>query len=257
VRKDPPETTSVAEDGAKLPSRTSAEDVPSKMRKTAVFLIYPEFTALDLIGPHHILSVLGDIDVKLVWKSRGTVTSDTGLSILPNCTFSDCPDEVTVLFVPGGTSGTVAMMSDNEVLEFLSQRGKRAEFVTSVCTGSLVLGAAGLLCGYKATSHWVACEILALLGAEPIAARVVRDRNRITSAGVTAGIDLGLDLAARLAGVESAKAVQLSMEYDPQPPLTAGSPQQAGPETTDYLREVFAPFVKSAREAAEKVRGRW
>jgi cyclohexyl-isocyanide hydratase len=143
-------------------------------------------------------------------------------------------------------------MQDKELLDFLAARGKSAEFVTSVCTGALVLGAAGLLKGYKATTHWVARDILPLLGAEPVAERVVSDRNRTTGAGVSAGIDFGLAMAVKLKGEERAKAVQLGIEYDPQPPLKAGSPDQAGEAITGRMRETFAAFVKSAKAAAEK-----
>ncbi|MEM9266442.1 MAG: DJ-1/PfpI family protein [Cyanobacteria bacterium P01_F01_bin.13] len=157
-------------------------------------LVYPGFTALDLIGPHHIFSVLDGYEVHLVWKTKELVTSDTGLSIQPTLIIDECPEELAVLFIPGGTSGTVKMMQDADILSFL--RSRHSDYVTSVCTGSLVLGAAELLRGYKATSHWGALEILKTLGAEPKTDRVVEDRNRLTGGGVTAGIDFGLTLAA-------------------------------------------------------------
>ena len=143
-------------------------------------------------------------------------------------------------------------MKDEETLTFLADRGARARFVTSVCTGSLLLGAAGLLQGYKATSHWVAREVLATLGAEPVNARVVTDRNRITGAGVTAGFDFGLNMAAQLRDVNYAKAVQLLAEYHPEPPFDAGTPERAPAETTRILTEMFAPFVEKAQAAARQ-----
>jgi transcriptional regulator GlxA family with amidase domain len=143
-------------------------------------------------------------------------------------------------------------MQDPATLAFLADRGARAKFVTSVCTGSLVLGAAGLLQGYEATSHWVTVDILPLFGATPSRARVVTDRNRITGAGVTAGLNFGLALVERLRGVEYAKAVQLLAEYDPAPPLDAGTPAKAGPEVTKLLTDMFVGFVAEARAIAEK-----
>lgn len=240
-----------------LPQCAAADDKPATKRNVIALLLYPEFTALDLVGPHHIFSSLDGFDVQLIWKTRDAVTSDTGLSIKPTMTFQDCPDELALLFVPGGTTGTIKMMGDAEVLAFLKSRGEKAGYVTSVCTGSLVLGAAGLLRGYKATSHWVARDVLAVLGAEPVDERVVWDRNRVTGGGVTAGIDFGLSLATQLKDEEYAKAVQLRMEYDPSPPFKSGSPKQADSKLTIHMQEMFAPFVQSARAAAEKARSAW
>src|SRR5262249_23333494 len=172
-------------------------------------------------------------------------------------TFKECPDEVALLFVPGGTTGTLTMMGDAEVLAFLKARGAKAGYVTSVCTGSLVLGAAGLLRGYKATSHWVARDLLADLGAEPGDARVVWDRNRVTGAGVTAGIDFGLAVAAKLTDEKYAKALQLLAEYDPQPPFRSGSPKQADADVTRQVRAMAVPFVALARAAARKAKRSW
>jgi len=172
-------------------------------------------------------------------------------------TLKDCPEELAVLFVPGGTTGTLKMMEDAEVLAFLKSRTEKSDYVTSVCTGSLVLGAAGLLKGYKATCHWGARDILNVLGAEPVDERVVWDRNRVTGAGVTAGLDFALSLAARLKGENYAKAVQLMMEYEPNPPFKAGSPASAGSGLTNFMRVMFAPLLKSAMSAAEKAKARW
>src|SRR5262249_62389408 len=132
---------------------------------------FPGLTALDLVGPHQVFSVLQGYQVQLVWKTTELVTSDRGLSVKPTMTLKDCPEELAVLFVPGGMAGTLKMMEDAEVLAFLKSRAEKADHVTSVCTGSLVLGAAGLLKGYKATSHWAARAILKLLEAEPLEQR--------------------------------------------------------------------------------------
>jgi cyclohexyl-isocyanide hydratase len=192
-------------------------------------LLYPGLTLLDLVGPEATLSMFAD--VHLVWKTRAAITTDTGVRLEPNATFDDCPRDLDVLFVPGGF-GTAAVMQDAEALEFLRDRAQTARYVTSVCSGSLVLGAAGLLQGYKATSHWSARDMLGAFGAEPVVGRVVIDRNRMTGGGVTAGIDFGLTLLARLRGDDAAKLSQLAMEYDPAPPFDAGSPETAGPEIT-------------------------
>ncbi len=204
-------------------------------------LLYPGLTLLDLIGPQTVFSWFADIH--LVWKTRDLVRSDTGIGIQPNATFEDCPQVLDILFVPGGM-GQGAMMHDREALEFLADRGARSQYVTSVCTGSLILGAAGLLKGYKATSHWAARDSLPAFGAEPIDARVVVDRNRITGGGVTAGIDFGLVVLAKLRGDDVAKLTQLAMEYDPEPPFNAGSPKSAGPA----LVEQTMRFMTSVME---------
>jgi cyclohexyl-isocyanide hydratase len=211
--------------------------------KDVLMLVYPKFTALDLVGPQHVFSLLEGFKVHLVWKDTKEVVSDTGIPIRPTLSFKDCPEAPAVVFVPGGTEGTLAAMEDKEVRDFLAGRGAKAKFVTSVCTGSLVLGAAGLLKRYKATSHWLALDALKGLGAEPVAERVVVDRNRVTGAGVTAGIDFGLILAAKLKDEKYAKAVQLMMEYDPQPPFpNDGTPKTADADNAKMLRTMTAPF---------------
>jgi cyclohexyl-isocyanide hydratase len=213
-------------------------------------LVYPAFTTLDLVGPHTFLAALLNVRVHLVWKTRELVTTDSGIALQPTATFKDCPANLDVLFVPGGTKGTWAAMSDPEVIAFLQDRGARARYVTSVCSGSMVLGAAGLLKGYKATSHWAVRDLLPLLGAEPVSARVVEDRNRITGGGVTAGIDFGLTLAARLRNETFARMLQLAFEYDPRPPFNSGSPESAGPELTRQVKGLFAASLEEARQAA-------
>jgi cyclohexyl-isocyanide hydratase len=230
-----------------------AQDKKSES-KDVLMLLYPQFTALDLVGPQHVFSMLEGYTVHLVWKDTKEVVSDTGIPIRPTRAFKDCPDAPAVIFVPGGTEGTLAVMEDKEVREFLASRGAKAEYVTSVCTGSLVLGAAGLLKGYKATSHWLTLDALKGFGAEPLAGRVVVDRNRVTGAGVTAGIDFGLTLAARLKDEKYAKAVQLMMEYDPQPPFPKdGTPKTADAGNVKMLREMTTPFDKKLDAAIKRL----
>jgi len=207
-------------------------------------LLYPGLTLLDLIGPQTVFSWFAN--THLVWKTKDLVYSDTGIGMQPTCTFDTCPRELDILFVPGGF-GQNQLMSDAEVLAFLADRGPKAKYVTSVCSGSLLLGAAGLLKGYKATSHWAARDGLSAFGAIPTDARVVVDRNRITGGGVTAGIDFGLVILAKLRGDDAAKLTQLAMEYDPEPPFQAGSPKAAGPAIVEQaMRFMAATFEKMA-----------
>ena len=163
-------------------------------------------------------------------------------------TFDDCPKDLDVLFVPGGE---FSIMLDAEVLTFLADRGARAKYVTSVCGGSIVLGAAGLLKGYKATSHWSAIQALPLFGATPVETRVVKDRNRISGGGVTAGIDFGLVLLAEMLGEDVAKMSQLSLEYDPAPPFDAGTPKKAGPVIMGKLQERFGSLGDTLPQMVE------
>jgi cyclohexyl-isocyanide hydratase len=204
-------------------------------------LLYPGLTLLDLIGPHTVFSWFANIH--LVWKTTDLVRTDTGIGVKPNATFATCPRELDILFVPGGF-GQQNLMADSEAIAFLADRGARAKFVTSVCSGSLLLGAAGLLQGYKATSHWAAREGLSAFGAEPTDARVVVDRNRITGGGVTAGIDFGLVVLAKLRGDDAAKLTQLAMEYDPEPPFNSGSPKTADPAIVQQTLSTMAIYMK-------------
>lgn len=213
-------------------------------------LLYPGFTALDLIGPQYMFASLMGATVHLVAKTREPVLSDTGVTVLPTATLAECPAELTIVFVPGGTRGTLAAMRDEAILAFLADRGRRATYVTSVCTGSLLLGAAGLLDGYRATSHWISRPLLPLFGAIADDARVVWDRNRVTGAGVTAGIDFGLSLVAKLRDRDYAETLQLLAEYAPEPPFTAGSPATAAPRQRQMLEEMLAPFLAEVREVA-------
>ncbi|WP_165223847.1 DJ-1/PfpI family protein [Aquisphaera insulae] len=233
---------------------TDRPDASHAAQAEILMLTYPRFTALDLIGPQHVFSLLGpEFKTWLVWKDTNEVVSDTGVPFRPTRTFRDCGDSPAVLFIPGGTDGTLAAMADREVREFVASRGAKATFVTSVCTGSLVLGAAGLLKGYKATSHWLALDDLKKFDAEPVSERVVVDRNRVTGAGVTAGIDFALTLAARLKDEKYAKAVQLMMEYDPHPPFQSGNPGVAAPDDVNLLRAMAIPFHNELGAVVERL----
>jgi cyclohexyl-isocyanide hydratase len=208
------------------------------------FLLFPNVTQLDLTGPAQILSRVPGAQVHLVWKNLEPVPTDVGFAIHPTTTFEECP-QLTVLCVPGGF-GIAAQLTDRATLDFLRRQGEGARYVTSVCNGALVLGAAGLLAGYKSACHWMWRHYLPLFGAEPVAARIVRDRNRISGGGVTAGIDFALALAAELAGEEIAKTLQLAFEYDPDPPFDCGSPEKAGPERVARLREMQEERIRQA-----------
>lgn len=218
-------------------------------------VVYPGMTALDMIAPQLIFVTLGNTDVQLVWKERRTVLTDTGVPIVPTQTFDEVAAELMVLFVPGGTDA-YRMMNDPKVVGFLQRVGPTAEYVTSVCSGALILGAAGLLRGYRATTHWVVHDVLATLGATPVAERVVVDRNRITGAGVTAGLDFGLAMAATLRSDDYARMLQLAYEYDPQPPFDAGTEAKAGEKITREVQVIFAPAVASAKKNAAIARER-
>lgn len=213
-------------------------------------LVHPQMVALDLIGPQTFFKLMR-ADVHLVWKEKTAVMTEIGLPIMPTHTFDECPKDVDVLFVPGGLEGSIAVMDDPTVIGFLADRGARARYVTSVCTGSLVLGAAGLLNGYNATGHWYIRDMLSLMGATPVKARVVRDRNRITGGGVTAGIDFGLEISRELHGEEHTKHFALVLEYDPDPPIKAGTPEQAGPDITGFILKGRGPVIEKARVKAE------
>jgi cyclohexyl-isocyanide hydratase len=236
-------------------AQAQADTATPAPQATVAMLLYPELTVLDLIGPQLPLAFLPGRSTQLVWKTRETVVSDTGVPIQPTMTFDEVPEEVEMLFIPGGVTGTVTAMQDPEVLDFVASRGAKATYVTSVCTGSLILGAAGLLDGYQATSHWAYRDLLSFFGAEPVDERVVIDRNRITGGGVTAGIDFGLTLLAHLADDAYAMSTQLIMEYDPEPPFQSGTPEQAAPEIVAQANDFLAPFVEAARAASEHFPG--
>lgn len=203
-------------------------------------IIYPQMTLQDFAGPQAALGMHGQ--TYLLAKKMEPVASDSGVSVMPTATFKDCPKSLDVLLVPGGF-GSNAAMQDTETLTFLAEAGKTARYVTSVCSGSLILGAAGLLDGYKAATHWAAYAALEALGVDAVHERVVVDRNRVSGGGVTAGIDLGLALLAKLRGEAVAKVTQLPMEYDPKPPFNVGSPELAGRELTDIAAGMMGDML--------------
>ena len=214
------------------------------------FVVFPKLTQLDLTGPLQVFSSIPGARVHLIWKRIEAVASDSVLTLMPTTTFADCP-QLDVICVPGGV-GTDDMVNDEEMLAFLRAQAPGARYVTSVCTGSLVLGAAGLLQGYRATTHWSAIDHLSPFGATPAKTRVCVDRNRITGGGVTAGIDFALTLVKILIDRRTAEAIQLRLEYDPAPPFSAGSHDTAPPEVKALLEERMAPFRLRRAEAIRR-----
>ncbi|KWD79945.1 DJ-1/PfpI family protein [Burkholderia ubonensis] len=214
------------------------------------FLVFPGVQQLDLTGPHDVLASLPDTATHLVWKTREPVASSSGLALTPGRTFADCPP-LDVICIPGGT-GITDLLSDRETIDFVRERSATARYVTSVCTGALLLGAAGLLRGRRATTHWAFHALLEPLGAVPVRERVVRDGNLITGGGVTAGIDFALTIAAELAGDEEAQAIQLELEYAPAPPFDAGSPDTAPAGVVTRVRERSAANLARRRQAIEQ-----
>jgi transcriptional regulator GlxA family with amidase domain len=198
-------------------------------------LLYPRLTALDAIGPYEVLSRLPGASLRFVASERGPVHTDNGmLTLVAEHSLDDVPRPDIVL-VPGGP-GEVAARAGESVLEWLRAVDETSTWTTSVCTGSLILAAAGLLDGRRATGHWLALDELGRLGAIPVSERVVFDGKIVTAGGVSAGIDMALALAAKVAGETVAQAIQLGIEYDPQPPFDAGSPAKAPAEIVDLLR---------------------
>jgi cyclohexyl-isocyanide hydratase len=203
-------------------------------------LVFPNVTQLDLTGPVQVFSSVPGAKLHLVWKRIEPVQSDSVLVLTPTTTFADCP-QLDVVCVPGGY-GVDDLLNDEEVLGFLRRQANGAKFITSVCTGSLALGAAGLLRGYRATTHWSAMDNLSAFGATPTKTRVCIDRNRITGGGVTAGIDFALTLVSKLLDEKTAQAIQLRLEYNPAPPFNSGSPDTAPPEVLALIQERIAPY---------------
>ena len=196
-------------------------------------VLFPNLTQLDLTGPHEVFGRLPGTKVLLIAETIEPVKSDSGLWLTPNTTFENSP-QADLLFVPGGR-GIFDAIQNKKLISFLQTQALNAKYITSVCTGSLVLAAAGLLNGYKATTHWLSLHLLKLFGIEVIEERVVIDRNRITGGGVTAGIDFGLFVAAKVYGEEAAKEVQLMLEYDPAPPFNSGSPKKADAQIVERV----------------------
>ena len=202
------------------------------------FLLFPNITQLDMTGPYEVFTKFPDSRVHLLWKTLDPVTAAGGMQLLPSTTFADCP-QLDLVCVPGG-AGMNALLNDGEVLDFLRRQAPGARYVTSVCTGSLVLAAAGLLRGRRATTHWMSLPMLAAFGCEPVAERVVVDGNIVTGGGVTAGIDFALTVAGELLGAEAAQQIQLGIEYNPDPPFDAGSPERAAPSVVAAARKAAA-----------------
>src|ERR1700710_1605607 len=210
-------------------------------------VIFPRVTQLDLTGPVQVFSRVPNAVVHLIWKRIEPVPSDSVLTLTPTITFADCP-QLDVICVPGG-AGSEDMVNDEEMMAFLRKKARGAKKIPSVCTGSLVLGAAGLLRGYRAATHWTAMDFLGEFGATPTKTRVCVDRNRITGGGVTAGIDFALTLVSLLHDRRTAEAIQLRLEYNPAPPFNSGSPDTAPPEILSLMKERIAATQPRRSEA--------
>ncbi len=218
------------------------------------FLLFPRLTQLDMTGPFEAFARVPGATVHVIWKRLEPVVSDVGLRLLPSVTIEDCPD-LDVICIPGGP-GVNDMLEDEEVLAFVRRQGEGARWVTSVCSGALVLGAAGLLRGYRAATHWASMEFLPAFGATPENVRVCVDRNRVTGGGVTAGIDFGLHLAAEFADRATAERVQLYMEYAPAPPFRAGHPDVADAKVVDAFNDLARPMLDARRAAVSRAAAR-
>ena len=216
------------------------------------FLVYPQVVQLDIMGAYQVLSFPPNAKTHLIAKTLNPVISNEGLVIVPTTTLDNCPS-LDVICVPGGGIGQVEVMKDRDILNFLRQQSSHAKYTTSVCTGSLILAAANLLQGYKATCHWAFREQLAMLGVEVTSERVVIDRDRVTGAGVTSGIDFGLTLLSLLWGEEMAKMAQLMMEYNPQPPFQAGTPKTAEKEIVNSLLQLGSPLIEAFLQQVREI----
>ena len=217
------------------------------------FLLFDDLTQLDFTGPLQVLNRIPGASIYLVAKAAGPVRTDCGPFILADTGFGDCP-QLDLICVPGGW-GVDAAMEDEATLAFLRRQAANAQFITSVCTGAFVLGAAGLLAGRKATTHWRYHPALVHFGAEPVAARVVRDGNLITGGGVTAGLDFALTIVKEVCGAALAEAIQLGLEYDPCPPVDSGTPDKASPAVRDAVESRFAPRWDAFLQVVNRVTG--
>ncbi len=229
---------------------------PEWMGKEQIaMLLYPGFTALDLIGPQYMLASLWGASVHLVAATREPVRSDTGILFVPNLTLAETPADLDILFVPGGGQGTLDAMQDARLVAWVADRARRAKLVASVCTGAMILGQAGLLRGKRATTHWATHGLLKDFGALPVDERVVWDGRLVTGAGVSAGLDLGLAVVARLRDKPYAQGVQLLAEYAPQPPLDAGTPKTAPAEVHRMMAAMFDPLLEGMLATAKSALG--
>src|SRR6476469_6900288 len=213
-------------------------------------VLFPKVTQLDFTGPLQVFSSIPGVKLHLIWKRIEPVASDSVLTLTPTTTFADCP-QLDVICVPGG-AGTNDMVNDEEMLIFLRKQAEGTKYITSVCTGSLVLGAAGLLRGYRAATHWTAMEFLEPFGAIPANTRVCVDRNRITGGGVTAGIDFALTLVSFLVDPTTAEMIQLGLEYNPAPPFNAGSPEIAPADVLESMKQRLSATQPRRSEAMHR-----
>src|SRR5215471_9536802 len=216
------------------------------------FVIFPQLTQLDFTGPLQVLARLPEVATHIVAKSTHPVPSDCGLSLVPTCTFESCPS-LDLICVPGGSTGVADALRDRETIEFVRRQASGATYVTSVCTGAFVLGAAGLLRGRRATTHWAFADLLPLVGATHVKSRVVKDGNLITAGGVTSGIDFGLSVSAEIAGKETAEAIQLELEYDPAPPFSCGHPDHAPKGFVEGQAGSYNQMIADFRAGLEKI----
>jgi len=233
----------------------SVNSTPNKAQCQIGLLLFPAMTQIDFAEPFEVFARLPDTIVHIVAGTLDPVRTDRGLVLLPTVTCEDCPP-LDVVVVPGGP-GTQALLEDEAMLAFLCDQAQQAKYVTSVCTGALVLGAAGLLRGYQATTHWLSMPLLELYGAHPLEQRVVVDGNRVTASGCTAGMDFGLQLAAMLCGETIAQQIQLRLEYSPAPPFQSGSPATAPKAIIDAVRRAAAPLQQERWKFAHKWRKDW
>jgi cyclohexyl-isocyanide hydratase len=227
-------------------------------KATIGLVLYPGMFLQDLVGPLTVFEALMNRDIHLLWKSKEPVGQAVGgaprlIPVSPTTTFAECPKKLDVLFVPGGVPGTQQMMEDADMMAFLQRMAPNSRFVTSVCTGSLILAAAGLLKGYKAASYWAMTDLLTDFGAIPSNDRVCIDRNRITGGGVTAGIDFGLEIAAKLTSPLYAQVIQLYLEYAPAPPFNAGRPETAPAQAREFLDGMYASTRETTKAIAVRV----
>lgn len=221
-----------------------AKDVKIMGSEKIAMLMYPGFYAPDLINPQFLFSTMRGAKIYLISPTDDLTPVDAGgVSITPTHTRSQCPDDLAVLFVPGGAVGTLKAMKAEPFIDFIKAKSATAKYITSVCTGSLLLGKAGVLTGKKATSHWTTLELLSKFGATPVNERVVWDGNVVTGGGVTAGLDFGLSIIGALRGKKYAEAIQLQAEYDPAPPYNSGSPEKADPFIRENVRAMFSPLL--------------
>lgn len=250
-----PKAKAAAKPDAQLTHDMSAFPPQWTGKEQIAMLMYPGFTALDLMGPHHMLASLLGAKVHLVAATKDPVLSDFGMGIVPGMTLDETPAELDILFVPGGGDGTLKAMQDTKLMAWIADRARKAQLVASVCTGSMILGQAGLLRGKRATTHWATHALLKDFGATPVDQRVVWDGKLVTGAGVSAGLDLGLAIVGKLRDKPYAQCVQLLAEYAPQPPFNAGTPKTAPREVRQMMGSMFDPLVAGMRATAKTALG--